>query len=101
MNITCLASMSLDMWTPSVSGITTSVSSQVPRPLELAGFARGARHRNLVSLHVDRAAALRDDAVHRREPESGAVPDRLRREERLEDACARLLVHAPAVVDDL
>ncbi len=51
--------------------------------------------------HVDRAAALRDDPVDRREAEAGAFADILRREERLEDADASLVVHPDAVVRDL
>ena len=46
----------------------------------------------------DRAARLVDDAVHHRESESGALPDFLRREERLEDALLHLVRHSDARV---
>src|SRR3546814_4620862 len=44
------------------------------------------------------AAMARDDAVDDRQPEPGAFADRLRREERLEGAPPRFLVHAAAGV---
>ena len=52
------------------------------------------------ALHADLAARLLDDPVDHREPETGALADGLRAEERLEDARARLLVHAVAGVGD-
>ena len=48
----------------------------------------------------DVAAALLDDAVHDRESETGALALLLRREERLEELRARLLVDAGAGVAD-
>src|SRR6478752_4668912 len=48
---------------------------------------------------LDRAAALADDPVHRREAEAGALTDALCGEEWLEDPVARLGWHAGAVVD--
>ena len=46
----------------------------------------------------DRAAVRLDDAVHDSQPETRAPADRLGREEGLEDALARVVVHATAVV---
>ena len=46
----------------------------------------------------DLPARLRDDAVHRRQPEAGALARLLGREERLEDARARRVVDARAGV---
>src|SRR5207237_4626635 len=51
-------------------------------------------------VHRNRAAALIDDAVDRRQPEPRAFALRLRREEWLERVRARLLVHAGAGVGD-
>src|SRR2546428_639605 len=49
----------------------------------------------------DPPAVLLDDSVHRRQPESASLPARLGREERLEGALPRLLVHAKSRVADL
>jgi hypothetical protein len=48
--------------------------------------------------HLDRAAALCDDPVDRRQAEAGAGADVLRREEGLEEAEASLFVHPRTVV---
>ena len=56
----------------------------------------GALPRRAVDL--DLAARGVDDAVHRRQPEAGALARLLGGEERLEDARARRLVHADAGV---
>src|SRR5919204_1099191 len=63
---------------------------------------RDREHRALAGTapHFDRAAVPLDDAVRDPQPEAGAAL-RLRREERLEDAGLRLLVHAHAAVADL
>src|SRR5213592_3121502 len=75
----------------------------VPDPPQLLRRARLAlaadprdvdlERRAMAGLAVDkhRAAALLDDAEHRRQPEAGALADALGREERLEDPCARRL----------
>ena len=159
MKSTWRASICLASLTPSVSGMTTSVTSRSQRPVERARLAGRARDGDVVALvaqhlreqvahdllvvddedplgaaararrrprlalrsrptadrqanrerralarggaDVDRAAALRDDAVDGREPEARARADGLRREERLEDAARVSLVHADARVGDL
>ncbi len=53
-----------------------------------------------LAVHADAAARLLDDAEHGRQPEAGSLAELLRGEERLEDACARRLVHAAARVAD-
>src|SRR5580700_220980 len=52
------------------------------------------------AFHLDAAAMVLEDAVHHRKTEAGALADRLRREEGLEDARERRLVHAAAGVGD-
>ena len=51
-------------------------------------------------MHHDGTAGLLHDAVHGCEPESGAVTDGLRREERIEDAPLRLGIHSHSGVPD-
>src|SRR5207237_1924852 len=51
-----------------------------------------------LAAYLDRAAALADDAVHRREAEARGLDEGLRREERLEDPLLCLLVHPDTVV---
>ena len=51
-----------------------------------------------LAVDSDVAARLVDDAVHRREAETGALPLLLGREERLEDSGLRLGVHVDARV---
>ena len=50
--------------------------------------------------HADVAARLLDDAIDRGQPQSGAVANILRREERLEESAERVTVHADATVAD-
>jgi hypothetical protein len=70
-------------------------------PLRAAGARQvdeeGAA-RALLALDVDRPAMRGDDAMRHREAQPRALPHRFRREERLEDARARLGVHAAAIV---
>jgi hypothetical protein len=69
-----------------------------------AGRARqeDVEDRALAGLGVDphAAAALLDDPEHGREPESGALPDGLRGEERLEEPLAQAGIEARAGVGD-
>ena len=51
-----------------------------------------------LAVDADEPAVLLHDAVHRRETEAGALPDVLRREERLEQVRLRGGVHAAAGV---
>jgi hypothetical protein len=66
-------------------------------PREVHAERRAAAGR---AVDLDAAAALRDDAVHRREPEPRALAEALRGEERLEDTGARRGVHARSRVGD-
>ena len=52
------------------------------------------------TVHEDRTAALVDDAIHGREAEPGALPQLLRRVERLEEMTQDRAVHADAGVAD-
>ena len=53
-----------------------------------------------LAVHPDRAAALRDDAVHGGQPQAGAAAGLLRGEERLEEALLRGGVHAGTGIGD-
>ena len=66
---------------------------QGQKDLERAAFAGRAFDRYV-------AAEAGDDTVHHRKPESGALVERLGREERLEHSFQRGCIHAVAVVGD-
>src|SRR5207247_6987055 len=53
-----------------------------------------------LAVHLDTAAVLLHQAVHRGQPQARSLPGRLGRETRFEDARLRVLVHpAPGVAD--
>src|SRR5579859_6954251 len=66
----------------------------------IGGWKIDAKRRALLRLatNPDETAALLDDPVHGREPETTALALRARGEERFEDACADLGRHAVAGV---
>ena len=74
---------------------TCSALPTMPGQVDLEG-----RSLARLAVDIDEAVVLLDDAVDRGQPQAGALAHLLGGEERLEELCQRLLVHAAAVVAD-
>ena len=75
---------------PASSGSASRRAPRVCGQIGLEGAARAG-----AALHVQRAAVVGDDAVHRGQAEAGAAARRLGREERLEDPLQRCAASMP------